>query len=111
MNNYLIDDLVVRTGYNKKQAAFARLLAVLYPQDDPSLYWEKRYSSDDINNEIEKILSDILGQRTPDLCIDYFVRLFGDNSFDTYRNTIMQEIHEVVKHKDIIRKNIEERCL
>ena len=64
----------------------------------------------EINDLIEGFLKDKLGKQTPDLCLDYFVDLFGDGKIDSQKDTIMQTIAEIVKNKDIIRKNIEERC-
>lgn len=110
MNQYFLMDISLRKGYTEHKPALEKLLSILFPHHDKKDFWESPHDCDEINNTIDKFIKDKLGKATADLCLDYFVELFGDESIDCEKVTISQTIHEIVKHKDIIRKNIKERC-
>lgn len=110
MNQYFLLDLSLRKGYSKRKPALKRLLKIVFPSCDENTIWDKPYSCDEVNDAIDKVFKGIFKKNTPKLCLDYFVELFGDGSFTSDQTTIMQAIHEVVKHKDIIYRNIELRC-
>lgn len=110
MSQYFLSDITLRKGYVEKNPALARLLKSLFPSCDESTIWDKPYSVDEVNDEIDKLLKDVLHQNTAGLCLDYFAELFGDGTIDTSQVMIMPAIREIVRHKEIIRKNIREKC-
>ena len=110
MNKYFILDIPLRRGYISHSPALKKILFILFPNHIKEEIWTNKHDCTEINDLIEGFLKDKLGKQTPDLCLDYFVNLFGDGKIDSQKDTIMQTIAEIVKNKDIIRKNIEKRC-
>ena len=109
-NNYFINEFTLGVAYKAKKPDMYKLLRAIYPDDDPEKVWEHEYSGDEINDRIEQVLKSILGGNTPSLCLDTFVRYFGDDSIDSRKPTIRMVIEDIVKHKDVIYRNIEARC-
>lgn len=109
-NNYFISKIALSRAYKAKKPDMYKLLRTIYPDDDPEKVWEHEYSDDEINDRIEQVLKSILGENTSSLCLDTFVRYFGDDSIDSRKPTIQKVIEDIVKHKDVIYRNIEARC-
>ncbi len=110
MNQYFLMDIPLRKAYAEHSSSLKRLLLILFPHHNHSSFWNAPYDCNEINDTIDKYIKDKLGKATSDLCLDYFVELFGDGMIDCEKVTIKQTIREIVNHKEIIRKNIEERC-
>ena len=112
MNQYFLLDLSLRKGYSKHKPALKKLLKIVFPNIDESTMWDDKnhYTCDEVNDAIDKYFKQLFKKNTPDLCLDHFVELFGDGTFKSDQTTIMQAIREVVNHKDVILKNINERC-
>lgn len=109
MNQYFIMNSTLKTSYTKRSFALKKLLKIVFPSCDENTIWNNPYSCDEVNDAIDKVFKGIFKKNTPKQCLNYFVELFGDGSFTSDQTTIMQAIHEVVKHKDIIYRNIERR--
>ena len=111
LNQYFLLDLSLRSGYSKHKPALKKLLKIVFPNIDESTMWDdkNRYNCTEVNNAIDKYFTRLFRKRTPDLCLDHFVELFGDGTFKSDQ-AIKQAIREVVNHKDVILKNINERC-
>ena len=114
LNQYFLLDLSLKGGYSQHKPALKKLLKIIFPDLDESTIWDdkNRYNCTEVNNAIDKYFTRLFRKRTPDLCLDHFVELFGDGTgtFDSYQTSIKKAIHEVVNHKDVILKNINERC-
>ena len=112
MNQYMLLDIPLRHGYTQHKPALKKLLKIIFPDLDESTMWDdkNRYNCTEVNDAIENYFKQTFKKNTPKLCLDKFVELFGDGTFDSYQPTIMQAIREVVNHKDVILKNINERC-
>ena len=112
MNQYFIMDIPLKRGYTQHSPALKRMLNILYPDLSESELFEKEIECNEVNNSIDKYIKDKFGKTTADLCLDYFADMFGDGMIHTENTiTFMQLITELVKHKDLIRKNIEQRCI
>ncbi|MBR0484333.1 MAG: hypothetical protein IJJ69_06085 [Oscillospiraceae bacterium] len=110
MNQYFLTEIALKKGYIERKPALKELLKILFPHHTEKELWENPVECDKLNETIDVFLKNMLGKSTADLCIDYFISLYGDGSIRTDHSTIRQTIHEVVKHKEKIYKNIEERC-
>ena len=112
LNQYFLLDLSLKGGYSKHKPALKKLLKIVFPNIDESTMWDdkNRYNCTEVNDAIDKYFTRLFRKRTPDLCLVYFVQLFGDGTFDSYQTSIKKAIREVVNHKDVILKNINERC-
>ena len=111
MNQYFLLDLSLRKGYSKHKPALKKLLKIVFPDLDESTMWDdkNRYNCTEVNDAIENYFKQTFKKNTPDLCLDKFVELFGDGTFKSDQ-AIKQAIREVVNHKNVILKNINERC-
>lgn len=112
MNQYFLMDIPLKRGYTQHKPALKRLINILYPHHTESEVFEIKHDCDEINNAIDKYIKDKLGKSTADRCLDYFAEMFGDGNVHTEDTiTFKQLVAELVRHKDTIRKNIEERCI
>ena len=112
MNQYFLLDIPLRHGYHTHKPALKKLLKIVFPNIDESTMWDDKnhYTCDEVNDAIDKYFKQLFKKNTPELCLDKFVELFGDGTFKSDQTTIMQAIRDVVNHKDVILKNINERC-
>ena len=114
MNQYFLLDIPLRHGYIQHKPALKKLLKIVFPNIDESTMWDdnNHYTCDEVNDAIDKYFKQTFKKNTPRLCLDHFVELFSDGTgtFDSYQTSIKKAIHEVVNHKDVILKNINERC-
>ena len=111
MNQYFLLDIPLRHGYIQHKPALKKLLKIVFPNIDESTMWDDKnhYTCDEVNDAIDKYFKQLFKKNTPMLCLDKFVVLFGDGTFKSDQ-AIKQAIREVVNHKDVILKNINERC-
>ena len=112
MNQYFLLNMTLQNRYAQHKPALKKLLKIVFPNIDESTMWDDKnhYTCDEVNDAIDKYFKQLFKKNTPELCLDKFVELFGDGTFKSDQTTIMQAIREVVNHKDIILKNINERC-
>lgn len=110
MNQYFLNSISLKKAYIEHKPALKKLLSILYPNQNSQDLWEKQRTCTEINDDIERYIKSKLGKSTADLCIDYFVALFGDGKIDCEHVTFEQNIAEIVKQEQLIRTNIEKRC-
>ena len=115
LNQYFLLDIPLRHGYIQHKPALKKLLKIVFPNIDESTMWDdkNRYNCTEVNDAIENYFKQTFKKnegRSPRVALDYFVQLFGDGSFKVNQPIIEQAIREVVNHKDVILKNINERC-
>ena len=112
MNQYFLNDLDLRRGYTQRLPALRKLIKILYPYHSENEIFEVRHSCDEVNDAIDKYIINMLGKATSDLCLDEFAKMFGDGKVNTVDTiTFKQLLDEMMKHKELLRKNIEERCI
>ena len=110
MNQYFLNSISLKKAYIEHKPALKKLLSILYPNQNSQDLWEKQRTCTEINDDIDRYIKSKLGKSTSDLCIDYFVALFGDGKIDCEQVNIEQTIAEIMKQEQLIRTNIEKRC-
>ena len=110
MNQYFLKSLSLKRAYVEHKPALKRLLSILSPSQDTQGLWEKQRTCTEVNDDIDRYIKRKLGKSTADLCIDYFVALFGDGKIDCEQATLEQTVAEIMKQEQLIRTNIEKRC-
>lgn len=110
MNQYFLKSLSLMRAYVERKPALKKLLSILYPNQNSQNLWEKQRTCTEINDDIDRYIKSKLGKSTADLCIDYFVTLFGDGKIDYEQATLERTIAEIMKQEQLIRTNIEKRC-
>ncbi len=109
MNQYFLTDIALKKGYAEHKPALKKLLLILYPHHDEENLWENPVDCSELNDTIDKFLRDALKKPTADLCLDYFAEMFGGGQIQTNQTTVKNLIHEIVRYRESIRKNIKER--
>lgn len=110
MNQLILEEIPLKRAYIERKASLERLLTIIFPDIDASTIWDKPIPCSELNDAICDYLKKLLCQSTPELCLDCFVDMFGDDTIDAQKITITQSIHEIVAHKDVILNNIARKC-
>lgn len=110
MNQYFLNSISLKKAYIEHKPALKKLLSILYPNQNSQDLWEKQRTCTEVNDDIDRYIKRKLGKSTADLCIDYFVALFGDGKIDCEQATLEQTVAEIMKQEQLIRTNIEKRC-
>lgn len=124
-NNYFINEFTIgvaaktyqskNSDTNPKALNYIKLMKALYPDGNYPQHDNVHDNFGDIiNDRIEEVLKNLIGESTPTLCLDTFVGWF-DEGIKLSRpkeeyETMRRLIEGICQHKDEFRSNIERLC-